>query len=167
MSERYIVIESELDDIYIGAKDDYIVGLFIGKEEFLAWKKDRNVEKAVDDPLLQEAARQVKEYFRGERKEFQLPLHLNGTPFQKEVWKALLQIPYGETKSYKDIAETIGNPKAVRAIGQANKANPISIIVPCHRVIGKNGHLMGYAGSRTDIKAKLLQIENAGSENKM
>lgn len=167
MSERYIVIESDLDDIYIGARDEYIVGLFIGKEEFLAWKKERNVEKAEEDPLLKEAAQQLREYFRGERKEFQLPLQLNGTPFQKAVWKALLQIPYGETKSYQDIAESIGNPKAVRAIGQANKANPISIIVPCHRVIGKNGQLTGYAGSRTDIKAKLLQIENVGSENRM
>ncbi len=131
------------------------------------WKKEKDVEKAEDDPLLKEAALQVKEYIRGERKEFQLPLRLNGTPFQKAVWNALLQIPYGETKSYQEIAVAIGNPKAVRAIGQANKANPISIIVPCHRVIGKNGHLTGYAGSRTDLKAKLLQIENVGSENKM
>lgn len=167
MSERYIVFKSDLDDIYIGAKDNYIVGLFIGKAEFLEWKKEKDVEKVEDDPLLKEAALQVKEYIRGERKEFQLPLRLNGTPFQKAVWNALLQIPYGETKSYQEIAVAIGNPKAVRAIGQANKANPISIIVPCHRVIGKNGHLTGYAGSRTDLKAKLLQIENVGSENKM
>jgi len=95
---------------------------------------------------LQECFRQIEEYFPGKRKEFSLKLRLEGTDFQKKVWQELMKIPYGETVSYKDIAEAIANPKAVRAVGQANHNNPISIIVPCHRVIGRDGKLVGYGG---------------------
>ncbi len=108
--------------------------------------------------LLHKASSQLKEYFSSNRKEFSLPLNPTGTPFQKKVWKALLSIPYGETKSYKDIAVLIGNPKASRAIGMANNKNPISIFIPCHRVIGSNGKLVGYGGGLS-MKKYLLDLE--------
>ncbi len=97
-------------------------------------------------PKLHTAARQFDEYFSGNRQSFELPLHPSGTPFQLEVWGALLAIPYGETVSYADIARRIRRPRAVRAVGAANGANPLAIIVPCHRVIGSHGHLTGYGG---------------------
>lgn len=110
--------------------------------------------------LIQTAASQLQEYLDGKRREFSLPLLLEGTPFQKAVWKALLDIPYGETRSYRDIAETIGNPKAVRAVGMANNRNPISFIVPCHRVIGADGSLVGYGGGLA-LKQQLLDLEKS------
>lgn len=109
-------------------------------------------------PLLREAVRQLEEYFSGRRREFQLPLHLKGTEFQKRVWQALQEIPYGETRSYSQIAEQIGNPKAVRAVGMANHRNPIMVIVPCHRVIGKNQSMTGYACG-IEVKEALLHLE--------
>ena len=119
-----------------------------------------NVEQLtrIETPLIRRAARQIEEYLRGERKEFQLPLAAEGTAFQKAAWEALLTIPYGETRSYKDMAEQVGNPKACRAIGMANNRNPISIVVPCHRVIGANGKLVGYGGG-LHIKEWLLAME--------
>lgn len=109
--------------------------------------------------LLHNASLQIKEYFSGNRKDFSLPLNPIGTPFQKKVWKALLSIPYGETRSYKDIAVLIGNPKASRAIGMANNKNPISLFIPCHRVIGSNGKLVGYGGG-LNVKKHLLDLES-------
>lgn len=105
------------------------------------------------------AIQQLKEYFEGRRTEFDLTIDVHGTPFQEAVWKALAEIPYGETRSYKEIAEAVGKAAAVRAIGQANRNNSVAIIVPCHRVIGANGKLVGYAGAHTDLKADLLQLE--------
>ena len=102
---------------------------------------------------------QLLEYFNGKRKDFDLNLDIEGTDFRKKVWKELTKIPYGEVRSYKDIAIAIGNEKAVRAIGQANKANPIPIVIPCHRVIGKNNKLVGYAGNHTDVQEKLIELE--------
>lgn len=97
-------------------------------------------------PLLKECAIQLDEYFNGKRRVFDLPLKLEGSHFQKEVWKKLANIPYGETVSYSDIAEEIGNPGAVRAVGGANNRNPAGLVIPCHRVIGKDGSLTGYGG---------------------
>lgn len=97
-------------------------------------------------PLIQECINQLDEYFRGVRKEFDIPLAPAGTPFQKKVWQALGNIPYGQTKNYREIAESIGQEKACRAVGGANNRNPIFLLIPCHRVIGKNGSLTGYAG---------------------
>ena len=102
--------------------------------------------------------RQLDEYFAGTRTEFTFPYRLHGTPFQEKVWEALRQIPYGETRSYKDIAEAIGHPKAYRAVGMANNANPIFIAIPCHRVIGANGSLVGYGGG-LEMKKALLELE--------
>lgn len=107
---------------------------------------------------LRAAAHQLGEYFAGTRSQFDLPLHPSGTAFQLEVWGALLTIPYGETVSYKDIAQRIGRPRAVRAVGAANGANPLAIIVPCHRVIGSHGDLVGYGGG-LPIKRWLLAHE--------
>ncbi len=109
-------------------------------------------------PLLLEARRQLEEYFSGARTAFDLPLSPQGTDFQRRVWDALLTIPYGETRSYRDIAELVGRPKGFRAVGMANHRNPISIIVPCHRVVGKNGSLTGYGGG-LDTKRFLLELE--------
>lgn len=111
-----------------------------------------------ETPLIRKAAEQLMEYLAGKRKAFDLPLEPEGTPFQKAVWKALTGIPYGKTRTYKDIAESIGNPKACRAVGMANNKNPIAILIPCHRVIGAGGKLVGYAGG-LDIKKKLLDLE--------
>ncbi|MDR2314244.1 MAG: methylated-DNA--[protein]-cysteine S-methyltransferase [Spirochaetaceae bacterium] len=112
-------------------------------------------------PVLQRAAAQLAEYFTSRRRVFDLPLVLRGTAFQVSVWKALQSIPPGETRSYEEVAVQIGNPKACRAVGMANNRNPIAIIVPCHRVIGKDGSLTGYGGG-LDIKRYLLTMEKEG-----
>ena len=109
-------------------------------------------------PVLLEAERQLRDYFEGKRESFSLKLEFTGTNFQKKVWKALLTIPFGETRSYAQIAQQIGTPTAVRAVGAANGKNPISIIAPCHRVIGSNGKLTGFAGGM-EAKAFLLKLE--------
>ena len=101
---------------------------------------------------------QLQEYFAGKRTEFDLPLSFSGTEFQQQTWRALLTIPYGETRSYSEQAHLIGNPRAVRAVGRTNGLNPIGIVVPCHRVIGKSGELTGYAGG-LDKKRFLLDLE--------
>ena len=116
------------------------------------------VEK--ETSLTKEAYAQLSEYLNGKRKTFDLPFKMRGTQFQLQVWNALLDIPYGETRSYKQIAEAIGNPKAVRAVGMANNRNPLLIIVPCHRVIGKNGSLVGY-GEGLEMKEFLLRLEKS------
>jgi len=109
-------------------------------------------------PTLSLATTQLADYFSGQRRQFSLPLAAQGTVFQKLVWQSLTQIPYGHTCSYQDIANSMGNPRAVRAVGSANAKNPLSIIVPCHRVIGKNSKLTGYAGG-TERKRALLEFE--------
>jgi methylated-DNA-[protein]-cysteine S-methyltransferase len=119
--------------------------------------------KSNDHPVLVETERQLNEYFEGKRNAFSLELDPIGTDFQKEVWGALLTIPYGETRSYTQIANQLGNPKAVRAVGSANGRNPISIIVPCHRVIGASGALTGFAGG-LEAKACLLSLEGVKSK---
>lgn len=111
-----------------------------------------------ETPLLSRAAEQLDEYFDGKRHEFDLPLYPRGTPFQTSVWSALQDIPYGETRSYKNIASALGKPTACRAVGSANNKNPISIIIPCHRVIGSGGALTGYGGG-LDVKQALLELE--------
>lgn len=112
--------------------------------------------------LSNEVFSQVQQYMSGNRIIFDFPYELKGTDFQKKVWNALCDIPYGQTRSYKDIAEAIGSPKAYRAVGMANNKNPIAIAVPCHRVIGSNGKLVGYAGG-VDMKEYLLELENRTS----
>lgn len=109
-------------------------------------------------PVLLQAERELKEYFAGRRTAFSVPLSMHGTPFQMEVWAALRAIPYGETRSYGELARRIGRPGACRAVGMANHVNPLPILVPCHRVVGTDGHLTGYAGG-LDVKKYLLELE--------
>lgn len=111
-------------------------------------------------PLTDTAAGQLEEYFAGRRREFDLPLYPRGTDFQRRVWKTLLRIPYGETRSYRQQAEALGKPSAIRAVARANGANPIAIVIPCHRVIGADGSLTGYSGG-LNMKARLLSLEGA------
>jgi methylated-DNA-[protein]-cysteine S-methyltransferase len=129
------------------------------------WEKERPNRVKLDTAklhlnhaILLEAERQLREYFAGERTRFDLPLELRGSEFQQKVWRTLKEIPFGHTRSYLDLAKTIGSPKACRAIGAANGKNPLSIIVPCHRVIGADGTLTGFAGG-LDKKATLLALE--------
>ena len=129
-----------------------VTHVFFGRlmqPEHVEWK---------ETPLLRRAARQLDEYFQGTRRTFDVPLSPQGTEFEQTVWKALQTIPHGETRSYGDIARQIGRPSACRAVGHANNQNPIGIIIPCHRVIGANGKLTGYAGGMT-IKQYLLELE--------
>ena len=143
--------ETEIGTIGIRENNKYITDIYFSKID-----TNDNIEET---ELIKECFLQLKEYFEGNRKSFDLPIDAKGTEFQKKVWDELLKIPYGETKSYKDIALAIGNEKACRAIGMANNKNPIPIIIPCHRVIGSNKKLVGYSGG-IDIKEKLLNIEN-------
>jgi methylated-DNA-[protein]-cysteine S-methyltransferase len=119
-------------------------------------------ERNDSHPLLCEAARQLRAYFSGDLRVFDLPLDLQGTEFQMRVWRALIAIPYGATRSYSQIALAIGAPRAVRAVGAANGANPIAIVVPCHRVIGSGGRLTGYGGG-LPLKRRLLELEGAAT----
>lgn len=121
-------------------------------------------EKEENHPLLQWTRRELEEYFQGKRKEFSVPFKPDGTEFQKKVWKALTEIPYGETRTYGEVAAAVGNDKASRAVGMANHCNPIPVIIPCHRVIGKNGKLTGYAGG-LEKKTALLDLERSFEEN--
>ena len=125
----------------------------------LSMKSDHG-GKVTETPLIKDAFRQLSEYLIGERKEFDLPIRMRGTEFQKRVWRALLDIPYGETRSYKQIAEAIGNPKGVRAVGMANNRNQLLIVIPCHRVIGASGSLVGY-GEGLEMKEFLLRLEKS------
>ena len=143
--------ETEIGIIGIRENNKAITDIFFSKVD-----TNDNIEET---DLIKECFKQLKEYFEGNRRDFDLPLETRGTEFQKKVWDELLKIPYGETKSYKDIAIAIGNEKACRAIGMANNKNHILIIIPCHRVIGSNGKLVGYAGG-LNVKEKLLNIEN-------
>ena len=119
-----------------------------------------DAEAGAPNELTELVFRQLDEYFAGMRKAFDFPYRLCGTPFQIKVWAALRDIPYGETRSYKEIAEAIGHPKAFRAVGMANHANPIFIAIPCHRVIGASGSLVGYGGG-LEMKKGLLELEKA------
>ena len=155
---------------YVGKVIDSPVGQLklVASERGLAailWENDNprrvplgEVIESDSDPILLETERQLREYFAGQRQTFELPMDFRGTEFQRRVWSALLTIPFGETRSYAQIAQQIGCPAAVRAVGAANGRNPLSIIAPCHRVLGSNGKLTGFAGG-LETKAKLLSLE--------
>jgi methylated-DNA-[protein]-cysteine S-methyltransferase len=134
----------------------------------ILWPDDRPgrvrldaVGEVPDHPVLGEAERQLAEYFAGRRTEFDLPLDPAGTPFQQKVWSALRSIPFGETRTYAEVATQIGHPGAARAVGAASGRNPLSIVAPCHRVVGTSGELTGFAGG-LEVKARLLAFERAG-----
>jgi methylated-DNA-[protein]-cysteine S-methyltransferase len=153
----YKIIESPVGELKLIGSERGLTALLWGRNDskrvFIA-----ECNEAINHAVFLEAEKQLYQYFRGELHQFTLPLDFIGTEFQKKVWHALKTIPFGETRSYRDIAQQIGNPKAVRAVGAANGRNPISIIIPCHRVIGANGTLTGFAGG-LDIKAYLLNLE--------
>jgi len=154
-------IDSPVGKLKLVASDTALVGLFWEKEDLSHFRfEPARTSSESEHPILSRAETQLKEYFGGKRKSFDLPLAPTGTPFQGKVWKALRQIPFGTTKSYLEIAQAIGSPKACRAVGAANGRNPISIIIPCHRVIGADGKLTGFGGG-LDVKEKLLSLEKA------
>ena len=150
---------TEIWSITIAEEDGSLTALRFGAPEIIGTE--------AETPLLQEASRQLHAYLSGVLTTFALPLSPHGTPFQQKVWDALLEIPYGATISYGELAKRIGNPKACRAVGMANNRNPIAIVIPCHRVIGANGSLTGY-GSGLELKCQLLLLEQGnqgGKEN--
>lgn len=158
----YMHMESPVGRLLLTADDKALTGIYFpGSHPAVGddWKE------RPAHPVLKVAKRQLGEYFAGRRRVFDLPLAPKGTAFQLSVWKALRAIPYGKTRSYGDIARKIGKPKAVRAVGAANGANPIPVVVPCHRVIGSDGSLTGYGGG-LPRKRRLLALERDGSAAK-
>ena len=152
----YKKIESPVGQLTLLATDTHLVSVLWENVEFD--EKDPPCVLREHQPILKTTELQLKEYFKGSRKQFDIPILAEGTDFQKRVWLALRQIPYGETWSYKRLATHIGNPKASRAVGAANGKNPLSILVPCHRVVGAQGDLTGFAGGLRK-KAILLSHE--------
>jgi methylated-DNA-[protein]-cysteine S-methyltransferase len=160
MSLAYKIIESPVGKLKLVASDKGLVAIL--------WEKDSPRRVRLNEPVenkehfvLVKTERQLGEYFGGKRKAFSIALDMRGTRFQKDVWEALLAIPFGETRSYGQLAKQLGNPRASRAVGAANGRNPVSIIVPCHRVIGSSGKLTGFAGGLA-TKAHLLGLEKCG-----
>ena len=152
---RRLTVLSPVGPLTLGEEDGELVRIDFGD----TGGRDRT-------PLLESAARQLEEYFDGRRRDFTLPLRPAGTAFQCEVWNALRAIPYGQTRSYGQIAEAVGRPAAARAVGMANHRNPLPIVIPCHRVIGASGALTGYAGG-VEVKEALLRIEIQNSKFKI
>lgn len=153
--QRMYPYQTRIGEIVLAEDGAAIIGLIFGLE---AAKKRFPAAVIETSPLLEQAMAQLDEYLEGKRKEFTLPLAPSGTPFQQKVWQALTTIPYGQTRTYGEIAAQIGNAKACRAVGLANNRNPISVFIPCHRVIGANGALTGYGGG-LPVKQMLLELE--------
>lgn len=158
MSLVYKFIDSPVGKLKLVASEKGLVAIL--------WENDNprrvilgDLRKVDHQPILVEAELQLKEYFEGKRQGFSLPLDVRGTAFQQSVWKALREIPFGETRSYGQLAKQLGKPTAMRAVGAANGRNPLSIVVPCHRVIGSSGQLTGFAGG-LEAKEHLLKIES-------
>lgn len=149
MNRQIRTIASPVGKLTLVQEGEALTGLFFDSRE----------PGQAETPLLLRAEQELNEYFQGSRREFDLPLAPKGTEFQRRVWQALCTIPYGETRSYQDLAILSGCPKGYRAVGMANNRNPISILIPCHRVIGKNGSLTGYGGG-LETKAFLLKLES-------
>ncbi|MBN9412832.1 MAG: methylated-DNA--[protein]-cysteine S-methyltransferase [Candidatus Paracaedimonas acanthamoebae] len=158
MTYVYKTMPSPVGILKLISSDKGLTGI-LWENDTLGRVSFRSEIEEKDNPFLLDAEKQLKDYFTGKLKKFSLKLNFVGTEFQKKVWQALLTIPFGETRSYAQIAQQIGNPKAVRAVGAANGKNPLSIIAPCHRVIGTNGKLTGFAGG-LETKAFLLKLEN-------
>jgi methylated-DNA-[protein]-cysteine S-methyltransferase len=157
MSYTFITLATPVGELKLVANGSRLAAIL--------WENDKPgrvrlgpMSEAPDNPILMRTAQQLREYFAGRRNRFDLDLDFAGTEFQKKVWAALLTIPFGETRSYSEIARQIGNPSAVRAVGAANGKNPISIVAPCHRVIGASGKLTGFAGG-LEAKEQLLTLE--------
>lgn len=143
-------LETEIGRLYLAEEDGYIVRISSGQAPV------EDVQG--DSPLLEQAAKEVAEYLAGRRRKFSVPVKAKGTPFQERVWAALRQIPFGETRSYGEIAKMVGSPKGARAVGMACNRNPVLLMIPCHRVVGSNGKLVGFACG-LPMKEKLLSLE--------
>ncbi|MCW8377531.1 methylated-DNA--[protein]-cysteine S-methyltransferase [Streptomyces justiciae] len=157
--KQHTVIDSPYGPLTLVATDGILSNLYMTDQRH---RPAQETFGARDDRPFGEAIDQLEAYFAAELKEFTLELHLHGTPFQRSVWEQLLRIPYGETRSYGELAAALGNPGASRAVGLANGKNPISIIVPCHRVVGSNGSLTGYGGG-LERKQRLLDFERGAA----
>lgn len=156
---KYTFIQSPVGNLKLVCNDQQLLAILWEKEKLNRVKLEQMVED-INHPLLLETKKQLNEYFLEQREAFDLPIYTHGTSFQQEVWNVLNHIPYGETWTYLEVAMKINRPKAVRAVGTAIGRNPISIIVPCHRVIGMNGSLTGFAGG-LDRKEILLKLEKS------
>ncbi|QNO15593.1 methylated-DNA--[protein]-cysteine S-methyltransferase [Alkalicella caledoniensis] len=151
----YKIIETPIGKLTLICDDISLTSIAFGEKQMSEEFEEKQLH-----PILVETSRQLSLFFEGKLQEFNIPLNPSGTTFQKAVWDSLKEIPYGKTVSYGDVAKNIGNPKSVRAVGQANNKNPIPIIIPCHRVVGKDGSLVGYGGG-LDIKKYLLALEDS------
>jgi len=163
MKLAYKLMSSPVGELKLVASEKGLVAIL--------WENDNprrvllgEMKNDVRQPILLETERQLKEYFEGKRQEFSIPLDMRGTAFQKNVWEALLAIPFGETRSYGQLAKQLGRPSAARAVGGASGRNPLSIVVPCHRVIGASGELTGFAGG-IGAKERLLKIESQNARS--
>ena len=154
---HYSVIDSPVGPLAIVMSDRGLMRLEFHRKGNIP---DNKFNWVADEPRTKAVRRELEQYFGGRRREFSVPLDLRGTDFQLRCWRELLKIPYGETRTYADIARAIGSPRAFRAVGMANHDNPVAIIVPCHRVLASGGGLCGYGGG-LDIKQKLLELEGA------
>jgi len=143
MTTLFTTISSPIGELTIVSDGEALTGLYMAEH---SGRPPLPAGGVRDDAALAEPARQLRQFFRGERTEFELPIRPAGTPFQRAVWAALLAVPYGETASYGELAQHVGRPGAARAVGLANAHNPLAIVVPCHRVVGASGSLTGYAG---------------------
>lgn len=159
MTFSAVEIESPVGKLTLIADEKSLRGVLWENDELLP-KFLAKKTKAAKNLILSRAKKQLHEYFSGKRKTFDIPIHFEGTKFQKRVWNSLRKIPYGKTQSYSGLAKTVGSPKACRAVGAANSKNPISIIVPCHRVIGADGKLVGFGGGLNN-KEVLLNLESS------
>ena len=156
-------LDSPIGRLRLVATDEGLSHLLFDQQVGEDMDSDGDPAEADDHPVLAAATTQLAEYFAGRRQEFDIPLDLSGTEFQRAAWSALANVPFGETRSYRQQAEAIGRPKAVRAIGAANGRNPVPIVLPCHRIVGSDGSLTGYGGG-LPIKEYLLNHEQAQSQ---
>lgn len=157
---RHSTVDSPLGPLTLVADGDALVGVYMAGQAHRPADERFGTPAADDDPTLAAAADELAEYFAGTRTEFTLPLHAAGTDFQRAVWAAIATIPYGETATYTELAQQVGRPTATRAVGAAVGRNPLSVVVPCHRVLGAGGSLTGYAGG-LERKLSLLALEAA------
>lgn len=161
MERKYDIYESDLlGPVGIVMNEDKVEEIFLRKENLEDYLRE-HPDTVRDLKRCKEVKKQLEEYFQGKRLIFELPMLIEGTPFRATVWQVLNQIPYGETRSYKEIAEAIGSPKAARAVGGASRANHLPLLIPCHRVVGSTGKLVGFMGKQIEIKEQLLAHEQA------
>jgi O-6-methylguanine DNA methyltransferase len=156
----YSRMQSPIGGLVLGVSDDGLAIIEFDRGEFPKGRLAQSATWVESEERTAMAIQELREYFEGKRQEFTVQLDLRGTEFQKKCWRALLKIPYGKTRSYAQVARSVGCPQGFRAVGMANHDNPVPIIVPCHRVLNSNGELGGYGGG-LDVKRKLLELEGA------